>query len=73
MNGLLSFVFYEHGIVDDTSLSSSDCAMYAKLCENNFIAGLQDYECLVTPSLENIQCLMIGVSFSPLEPCDFSL
>ena len=66
MNGLLSFVFYEFGMTGDTSLSSSDCAMYAKLCEKNFIAGLQDYECLVTPSLENIQCLMIGVSLSPV-------
>lgn len=63
MNGLLSFVFAEYSINVDSSLSSSDCAMYAKLCEKNFIVGVQDYECLVTPSLENIQCLMIGVSY----------
>lgn len=63
MNGMLSFVFAEYSINVDASLSSSDCITYAKLCEENFIAGLQDYECLVTPSLENIQCLMIGVSF----------
>jgi hypothetical protein len=60
LNGLLSFVFSDHSITSYTSLSTSDCDKYAKLCENNFIAGLQDYECLVTPSLENIQCLMIG-------------
>lgn len=65
MNGLLSFVFAEYSMDVDASLSGSDCAMYAKLCENNFIVGLQDYECLVTPSLENIQCLMIGVSSTP--------
>jgi len=64
MNGMLSFVFAEYSMNDDTTLSSSDCTAYAKLCEKNFIAGLQDYECLVKPSLENIQCLVIGVSFT---------
>lgn len=63
MNGLLAFVFAEYANAPDTTLSSSDCIKYAKLCEQNFIAGLQDYECLVIPTLENIQCLMIGVSF----------
>lgn len=62
MNGMLSFVFAEYCANPEPSLPVSDCAMYAKLCENNFITGLQNYECLVTPTLENIQCLMIGVT-----------
>ncbi|KAF2014683.1 hypothetical protein BU24DRAFT_463450 [Aaosphaeria arxii CBS 175.79] len=60
MNGMLSFVFFEYSANPCPDISSSDCVTYGKLCEKNFIAGLQDYECLVTPKLENIQCLMIG-------------
>lgn len=61
MNGFLSFIFAEYQANPDSSLPASDCATYAKLCEDNFITGLQDFDCLVTPTLENIQCLMIGV------------
>lgn len=61
MNGLLSFVFAEYSASPDPTLSVEECSKYAKLCENNFIHGLQDYDCLVNPTLENIQCLMIGV------------
>lgn len=62
VNGLLYYLLdaYSKGKFDD--LSSADCAKYAQLCEENFCAGIQDYECLVTPTLENIQCLMMGVS-----------
>jgi len=62
MNGMMCFLFAEYIASPDASLPSAECAKYAKMCETNFIAGLQDYECLVTPTLENIQCLMIGVS-----------
>ena len=63
MNGMLSFVFAEYSASPDSSLTASDCLKYAKLCESNFIKGVQDYECLVKPTLENVQCLMIGVCY----------
>ena len=59
MNGLLFYVFGEYCMEGGTS--SSRYPTYAKLCEKNFVAGLQDYDCLVTPSLENIQSLLLGV------------
>lgn len=62
MNGMLSFVFAEYSTDPSPGLSATDCATFGKVCEKNFITGLQDYECLATPTLENIQCLMIGVS-----------
>ncbi|TVY31773.1 putative transcriptional regulatory protein [Lachnellula subtilissima] len=60
MNGLLFYLLDAYSQEDQADLSSSDCATYAKLCEKNFCDGIQDYECLVTPTLENIQCLMMG-------------
>ncbi|CZT04726.1 uncharacterized protein RAG0_11086 [Rhynchosporium agropyri] len=58
MNGLLFYVFGEYGMEegDPNPLYLN----YAKLCEKNFVAGLQDYDCLVTPTLENIQSLLLG-------------
>jgi len=61
MNGLLFYLLDAYSQENQADLSSSDCATYAKLCEKNFCDGIQDYECLVTPTLENIQCLMMGV------------
>jgi hypothetical protein len=65
VNGLLFYLFDNYSNENDSDLSSSDCATYARLCEKNFCDGIQDYECLVTPTLENIQCLMMGVSELP--------
>lgn len=62
MNGLLFYLLDAYSKEDHDDLSSSDCETYAKLCEKNFCDGVQDYETLVTPTLENIQCLMMGVS-----------
>jgi hypothetical protein len=62
MNGMLFYVFREYSKKNDKSFTSFDMAKWSKLCEKNFICALQDYECLVNPTLENIQCLMIGVS-----------
>ncbi|KAE9381116.1 hypothetical protein N431DRAFT_1642 [Stipitochalara longipes BDJ] len=60
VNGLLFYLFDAYSQENDSELSSSDCIAYAKLCEKNFCNGIQDYECLVTPTLANIQCLMMG-------------
>ncbi len=60
MNGVLFYVFAEY--CRDGGPESSMYPTYAKLCEENFVAGLQDYDCLVTPTLENIQSLLLGVS-----------
>ncbi|KAL5321049.1 hypothetical protein ACEPPN_011859 [Leptodophora sp. 'Broadleaf-Isolate-01'] len=58
MNGLLFYVFGEYCM--EGGPASSRYPTYAKLCEKNFVAGLQDYDCLVTPTLENIQSLLLG-------------
>ncbi|KAH7364088.1 fungal-specific transcription factor domain-containing protein [Rhexocercosporidium sp. MPI-PUGE-AT-0058] len=58
MNGLLFYVFGEYCMEDGPA--SSLYPTYAKLCEKNFVAGLQHYDCLVTPTLENIQSLLLG-------------
>lgn len=59
MNGLLFYVFGQYCMEGgDVNTLYVTCA---KLCERNFVAGLQDYDCLVTPSLENIQSLLLGV------------
>ncbi|KAK0119300.1 hypothetical protein ONS95_008147 [Cadophora gregata] len=58
MNGLLFYVFAEYCMEDGPS--NTLYPTYAKLCEKNFVAGLQDYGCLVTPTLENIQSLLLG-------------
>ncbi|KAG4429451.1 hypothetical protein IFR05_015062 [Cadophora sp. M221] len=58
MNGLLFYVFGEYCM--EGRPASSLYPTYAKLCEKNFVAGLQDYDCLVTPTLENIQSLLLG-------------
>lgn len=63
MNGLLFYVFGEYCM--EGGPASSRYPTYAKLCEKNFVAGLQDYDCLVTPTLENIQSLLLGVRFFP--------
>jgi Fungal specific transcription factor domain len=65
VNGLLFYLLDAYSKENDSDLSSSDSATYSELCEKNFCDGIQDYECLVTPSLENIQCLMMGVSHHP--------
>ena len=66
VNGLLFYLFDSYSQESNSDLSTSDYATYSKLCEKNFCDGVQDYECLVTPTLENIQCLMMGVSLSPI-------
>lgn len=66
MNGMLFYVFREHCKKSDENLAHFDMPKWSKLCEKNFVSGLQDYECLVNPTLENIQCLMIGVILSPI-------
>ncbi|KAL2072672.1 hypothetical protein VTL71DRAFT_12015 [Oculimacula yallundae] len=58
MNGLLFYVFGEYGM--EGGVPNTSYLTYAKMCEKNFVAGLQDYDCLVTPSLENIQSLLLG-------------
>ncbi|PMD39479.1 hypothetical protein L207DRAFT_529455 [Hyaloscypha variabilis F] len=60
VNGLLFYLFDSYSQENNSDLSTSDYATYSKLCEKNFCDGVQDYECLVTPTLENIQCLMMG-------------
>ncbi|KAH8762821.1 fungal-specific transcription factor domain-containing protein [Hyaloscypha finlandica] len=60
LNGLLFYLLDTYSQENSPDLSSSECAAYAKICEKNFCDGIQEYECLVTPTLENIQCLMMG-------------
>lgn len=60
MNGILFYVFGEYCM--DGGPDRALYPTYAKLCEKNFVAGLQDYDCLVIPTLENIQSLLLGVS-----------
>jgi hypothetical protein len=62
LNGLLFYLLDAYSQENSPDLSSSECAAYAKLCEKNFCDGILEYECLVTPTLENIQCLMMGGS-----------
>jgi hypothetical protein len=65
MNGMLFYVFREYSKKSDENFAPFDMPKWSKLCEKNFVSGLQDYECLVNPTLENIQCLMIGVILPP--------
>lgn len=66
LNGLLFYVFAEY--CQDADAIASNYPIYMQLCEKNFVTGLQDYECLVTPTLENIQALLLGVSLLHSEP-----
>ncbi|KAL2359088.1 hypothetical protein RJZ56_008078 [Blastomyces dermatitidis] len=61
MHGLLYFIIrdYMHG--GDSSLSQSDCTLYADICEKSFVQGLKSYEMFVGPTLEKVQALLIGV------------
>jgi hypothetical protein len=63
MNGLLMFVLFEYSMDDsDPTTPASDCGEVSKFCERNFANAMLTYESMVTPSFENIQCLMIAVS-----------
>jgi hypothetical protein len=63
MNGLLMFLLFEYSMDgEDPTTPVSDCKEVLKLCERNFLNAMLTYEAMVTPSLENIQCLMIAVS-----------
>lgn len=62
MHGLLYFTMRDYKIEDDGSLSQWDLSTYTELCERNFYQGLETYESLVIPTLENIQSLFIAVS-----------
>jgi hypothetical protein len=63
MNGLLMYVLLEYAMDDeDPSTPASDCMEISKFCGRNFGYAMLTYESMVTPSLENIVCLMIAVS-----------
>lgn len=63
MHGLLYFIIRDYIHIGDTSLTHSDCALYADMCEKSFVSGLKTYDMLVSPTLEKVQALLIGVSF----------
>ncbi|PGH36814.1 hypothetical protein GX50_00271 [[Emmonsia] crescens] len=61
MHGLLYFIIRDYIHIGDTSLTHSDCALYADMCEKSFVSGLKTYDMLVSPTLEKVQALLIGV------------
>jgi hypothetical protein len=68
LNGILMYMIEE---IEGNTTDPDEIAKhksYGKLCENNFYTGLQQYDTLVTPTLHNVQVLLLGVSltFHPL-------
>ncbi|OAX81844.1 hypothetical protein ACJ72_03809 [Emergomyces africanus] len=61
MHGLLYFIIRDYIHIRDTSLSHSDCTLYADMCEKRFLLGLKSYDMFVSPTLEKVQALLIGV------------
>jgi hypothetical protein len=67
MNGILMFVLLEYSLEDDDPTTPAvECKEISTLCERNFGYAMLTYEAMVTPTLENIQCLMIAVGQEPL-------
>ena len=61
MNGFLYFVLREYASTTDPRLSSWDLRQNMELCESNFFRYVEMYETMVTPTLENLQCLLLAV------------
>ncbi|QSS49462.1 C6 transcription factor [Histoplasma capsulatum var. duboisii H88] len=61
LHGLLYFIIRDYIHIGDTSLPQPDCAIYADMCEKNFVQGLKSYDIFVSPTLEKVQALLIGV------------
>lgn len=53
--GALMYLLEEYLATNDPEFPPAYCREYIKLCETKFCAGLQTYECLTTPTLENIR------------------
>ncbi|KAF2452502.1 C6 transcription factor [Lineolata rhizophorae] len=62
MHALLYYIMRDYAEEDYSDLSEFDLATYKDICEKNLYKGLETYETLVTPTLENIQSLLLGAS-----------
>ncbi|CAG8982799.1 hypothetical protein HYALB_00001080 [Hymenoscyphus albidus] len=67
MCGMLMYLLEEYLAADDPEFPPADCQQYIKLCQTKFCAGLQTYECMTTPTLENIRESNCS-SFSAIRP-----
>ncbi|PGH00571.1 hypothetical protein AJ79_08174 [Helicocarpus griseus UAMH5409] len=61
MHGLLYFIIRDYLHSGDTSLAHSDCTLYADMCERSFVSSLKTYDMFVSPTLQKVQALLIGV------------
>lgn len=61
VNAGLSRLIAEYGTAASLD-DASEYKKYSSLCRSNFEGGLQNFQLLATPSLENCQALVFGVS-----------
>lgn len=64
--GLLFYVIRDYMSQQDPVLDGYDGQAYVDMCEARFCAGLERFETLTVPVLQNIQALMIGVRLACL-------
>jgi hypothetical protein len=67
LSGVLLYLIEDHleTPYEDGGISSEDAPEYRAsrdLCEKNFYSGLQSFDALTIPTLENVQSLLLGVS-----------
>ena len=62
MHGLLMYLLRECLLDSNIQLAQKyDCESYTKQCEDNSRSGMQTYEIMVVPPIDNTEALLIGV------------
>ncbi|KAI9375133.1 fungal-specific transcription factor domain-containing protein [Aspergillus egyptiacus] len=61
LHGLLYFVIRDYMHEGDPDLARFDLASSKAFCERNFLAGLNNYQMVMDPTLQKVQALLIGV------------
>ena len=60
-NGLLSLLVRSAG--SDPPFADQEGENYGRLCEKNFLAGVQTYEVMVSPSRDHVFALYLAVYY----------
>lgn len=60
LNGIMFFILMEYKTMEHPVISQLDLDAYMELCEANLHKGLETYDLLVEPSLDNVRALLLG-------------
>ena len=68
MHGILYFLMKEYLTSKDDFCNEVDLKAHLNSCKQSFEAGIEGYDVLTVPSMENIIALTMGVSISVHNP-----